>query len=298
MNALILGASGQDGHYLSQVCREAGLDLVTASRSGSGVRLDVAEFEQVSALIRRTSPDYVFHLAAASTTHHDALFENHRAIATGALNVLEAVRRHRPTARVFLAGSGLQFANRGVPICESDPFQASNPYSLARIHAAYAGRYYRSLGLAVFIGYLFHHESPLRKPQHVSRLVALAAGRIARGSGETVEIGDPSVEKEWTFAGDVARAIFALASQDAVSEAVIGSGVTHTIQDWLASCFGLVGMDWREHVRIREGFTPEYRRLVSNPATIRALGWQPRVGFAELARMMMVATGQDGVGEG
>jgi len=158
---------------------------------------------------------------------------------------------------------------------------------VARIQSVYAGRYYRTLGIPVYVGYLFHHESPLRKPGHVSKMISLAAQRIAAGSGETVELGDISVEKEWTFAGDVAEAMFTLVSQDSIFEAVIGSGVTYTIQDWLEQCFNLVGKDWREHVRIREGYVPEYSRLVSDPATMHSLGWSPRTGLPELARLMM-----------
>lgn len=287
MNALIFGASGQTGHYLAQTCEAGGMTPVGVSRSGSGIHADVGDFDAVRALVREHRPDFVFHLAAASTTRHDALFENHATISTGTLNVLEAVRLDCPAARVFLTGSGVQFVNTGAPIAETDPFEASSPYSVARIHSVYAGRYYRSLGQRVYVGYLFHHESPLRKPTHVSKKVALAARRIASGSGEKLELGDVHVEKEWTFAGDVARAIFALVRQDAVFEAVIGTGVTHTIADWLEKCFRLVGKDWRAHVTLREGFVPEYRRLVSNPATIRSLGWKPEIAFDELARMMM-----------
>jgi GDPmannose 4,6-dehydratase len=121
-------------------------------------------------------------------------------------------------------------------------------------------------------------------------LVASAVRRIAAGSGERLEIGDPSVEKEWTFAGDVAHAIFLLVNQDAVFEATIGSGTTHSIQEWVETCFGLVGKDWRGHVATRTGFVAEYQRLVSDPSTIRSLGWQPRVSLGDLARMMTTGT--------
>jgi len=177
--------------------------------------------------------------------------------------------------------------NNGKPISENDPFDASSPYSVARIQSVYAGRYFRSLGIKVYVGYLFHHESPLRKPNHVSKMIALAAQRIAAGSDEKIDLGDISVEKEWTFAGDVARAMFTLISQDAIFEATIGSGTTYSIRDWLDQCFGLIAKNWHDYVRIREGFVPEYKRLVSNPALIKSLGWSPTVSLAELARMMM-----------
>jgi GDPmannose 4,6-dehydratase len=286
MKALIFGASGQDGHYLSELCRAEGIEPIGVSRSGAPVRGDVARRDEVLTLVRAHRPAYVFQLAASSTTRHEALFENHETISTGALNVLEAVRLAAPEARVFIAGSGVQFENHGAPLSERAPFAATSPYAVARIQSVYASRYFRTLGIRAYVGYLFHHESPLRKPGHVAMKIALAARRIAAGSTERLEIGDPSVVKEWTFAGDVARGMLTLVRQEVVSEAAIGSGEARSIQEWIEHCFAAVGLDWRSHVDVPTGFVSEYPRLVSDPTTIRALGWSPEVRFDELAHRM------------
>lgn len=288
--ALIFGAAGQDGHYLANLCRERGIAAVGCSRSpGAWIQGDVADRRFVDALVREQRPAYIFQLAARSTTRHEALFDNHAAISNGTINVLEAARLHAPEARIFLPGSGVMFKNEGHPISERDPFEASSPYAVARIHAVNAGRYFRSLGMRVFVGHLFHHESPLRGPGHVSRMVVEAARQAAAGNTEAIEIGDIAVEKEWTFAGDVAAGMFKLLEQDVVNEAVIGSGRAYSIRQWLEACFGLVGRDWQKFVRLRADFAPEYRRLVSDPSTMLSLGWSPTVGFAELAALMMAA---------
>lgn len=287
MKAIVFGANGQDGYYLTEALREKGIEPVGIDQTGTMLHGDVGDFAFVSRQIQDHRPGYVVHLAARSTTRHDALFTNHSTISTGTLNILEAVYRQGLPARILLCGSGVQFANDGSPISEQTPFAASSAYAVARIQSVYAARYYRSLGVRAYVAYLFHHESPRRPPDHVSQRIAGAARRIRDGSTEVLEIGDLAVAKEWNFAGDVVRGMLTLLEQEAVFEAVIGSGETHTIQEWAEACFGLAGLDWKQHVRQPQGFVAEYKTLRSNPALIRSLGWRLTVGFQELARLMM-----------
>lgn len=284
---IVFGASGQDGRYLTDIYKKIGYNVIGISRSCDALPGDVGSFDKVQELVRNYKPDLIFHLAAESTTRHDALFANHNTIGTGTLNILEAVYRWCPHCRVFLAGSGLQFVNTGAPIKESDPFEARNAYSVERIHSVYAARYFRTLGLRVYVGYLFHHESPLRQVGHVSQNIVQAVKRIASGSSEVLKLGDISVEKEWAFAKEIAEGMALMVKQEAVFEAVIGTGVTHTIEDWLRTCFTSVGLDWKNHVELLDGFIPEYKRLVSNPETMHSLGWQAKVGLVELAGIML-----------
>jgi len=289
MNALIFGANGQDGYYLNELFKLKGIDPINLARSGDGLIVNVSKFDQVEQLIKHYQPVYIFHLAANSTTRHDALFENHETISTGTLNVLEAVKKHSRHSKVFITGSGVQFKNIGSPISEKDEFEANSPYSVSRIQSVYAARYYRSLGVRSYVGYLFHHESPHRKASHVSKMVATAAQRIAAGSKEILEIGDISVRKEWTYARDVMQGAITLLEQDEIFEATVGSGVAYSIGDWLELCFTLSGQDWHDHVKLRTGFVSEYKQLVSNPETINALGWHPSTTLSDLAKMMMLA---------
>ena len=196
-------------------------------------------------------------------------------------------------SRVFITGSGVQFENKGNPISETDNFEASSPYSIARNQSLFAAGYFRSLGIQVYVSYLSHHESPLQKSNHISQKIALAVKCIAKGSDEVLELGDIAVEKEWTFAGDVAKGIFTLIGQDEVFGAGIGSGIAYSIENWLEQCFGIIGKDWHDHICLREGFTPEYKRLVSNPQTMNALGWFPAVEFPDLAKRMITYKSQE-----
>lgn len=288
---VIFGAAGQDGHYLAELHRSRGDRVLCFSVPAvSGIpELDVADRSAVEALVRAERPAVIYQLAALSSTRHDALWANHGAISTGTLNVLEAAWQHSRATRVVVVGSGLQFENRGDPIRETDPFVASNAYAVSRIHAAFAARYYRTLGLRAYVAYLFHHESPLRLPPHVSARICEDVVAIAQGRADSLELGDPSVEKEWGFAGDVAEAMALLASQEDVFEAVIGTGEPFSIARWVERCFAHEGLSAEGRIRQAPGFVAEYRRVVSNPSTIRGLGWTPRVDFDGLVDQMMRA---------
>jgi GDPmannose 4,6-dehydratase len=292
MKAIIFGANGQDGHYLKALLEEEGMEVTGVSRRGDFLRVSLTDREAVAALIKEQQPAYIFHLAADSTTKHTALWDNHDTIATGTLAILEAVKDHSPHSRVLISGSGLQFENHDRPIKETDAFEVRDAYSVSRIQSVYAARYYRSLGLKVYVSYFFNHDSPLRSERHVSKKIAMAAKRIGAGSMERLQIGDISVKKEWAFAGDIVKGILTLVQQDKIFEAIIGSGTGYTIEEWLEVCFGIAGKNWKDHTDQQAGFKAEYRQLVSDPALIHSLGWKAETSFEALAAMMMAGDGQ------
>lgn len=288
MNIVIFGANGQDGFYLNQLLADYEFDTINISRKTGFLTGDISDYALVESVIKKFQPGFVFHFAANSTTRHNALFENHAAISTGTINLLECVRLHCPVTKIFLSGSAMQFKNDGLPIDESTPFEAGSPYAAARIHSVYAGRYYRSkFGLKVYTGYFFNHDSPLRTENHVNQKIVKAVNRIALGSKEKLELGNIDVKKEFNFAGDIVRSIWQLVNQEKVFEAVIGSGEAHSILEWLEYCFVQKNLEWENSVILQSEFIPEYKILVSNPQLIKSLGWQPRVGFYQLANMMI-----------
>ncbi len=288
MKALIFGANGQDGFYLSQLLQKAGIRVIPISRKNADVIGDVGNKDFVFKIIQEEQPQFVFHLAANSTTAPDAWEENHHTICNGSLYLLEACRQWSPHTKVFLSGSALQFQNIGLPINEDTPFEASSPYAVSRIHSVYAARYYRSMGLKVYVGYFFNHDSPRRSERHMAMRIAAYAQRTkAALPTEKLIIGDLGVAKEWTFAGDTVQAIWALVQQETIWECCIGSGTAHTIAEWVALCFGLAGTDPELFVKVDTAFKAPFQTLVSDNRLLLSLGWQPQVSLEELAQMMM-----------
>jgi GDPmannose 4,6-dehydratase len=287
MKAIIFGSNGQDGFYLTKLLNEKSIEVIAVSRNKDFVQTDIANFKEVSLLIQNTQPDFIFHLAANSTTKHDALFENHQTIATGTLNILEAVKQVSPHTKVFISGSGLQFLNTGSPIKETDSFVANDAYSISRIQSVHAARYFRSLGIKTYVGYFFNHDSPLRSERHVTKMISEAAKRIAAGSNEKLEIGDMTVVKEWSYAGDIVEGIWLLVNQGEVFEANISSGEGYSIQEWIEECFKLVGKDYKNYIVENSNFKSSYKKLVSDNKLIISLGYKPKVSFYKLANIMI-----------
>ena len=289
MKAIIFGANGQDGFYLNKLLVKYMVDVIGVSNSGGEwLKGDVGDYSFVESLIKKSKPDYIFHFAAISSTKHEALFDNHKAIGTGTLNVLESVKKYSPKCRVFISGSALQFKNEGKSISEKTPFEAKSAYAVERIQSVYASRYYRNIfGLKVYIGYFFNHDSPIRPEQYVSQYIVSTINRISKGSSEKLELGDINVKKEFNYAGDIIEAIWILINQNKVYEAVIGNGKAHSLKEWLAYCFKKVNKNWKDYVVVKMGYKPEYKVLVSNPKLIKSIGWQPKVSFYQLADMMM-----------
>lgn len=285
--AIIFGISGQDGYYLSSLLQREGIEVIGSSRT-QGVKGDIGDLFFVESLIKENKPDYIFHLAAESSTKHQHLFQNHNSISTGTINILESCRLHSPESRIFLAGSAMQFENNGSPISESTPFSASSPYALSRIQSTYAGRYYRdSFGMKIYTGFLFNHDSPLRNENHINQKIVRTIQRIKSGENIKLEIGSLEVRKEFNSAEDIVEAIWILVNQDLISECVIGGGESHSLEEWIEICFSLAGMYWRDHVVISKNFSPEYLNLVSSPKSIRDLGWSPRNNIFSLAKKML-----------
>ena len=287
MTALIFGSTGQDGRYLRKHLAAKGVNVFGVSRSGDDACIDVNDAGAVRKVIREVRPDYLFHLAATSSTAREHLWANHASISTGTLAILDAVEYEAPNARVLLAGSGLQFVNEGQPIHEECPLDHSSPYTVARNHSLFAARYFRQRGLKVCFAWLFHHDSPERSNQHLNMKIAEAAARHAEGVRDKLLIGDLTAEKEFGFAGDIIEALTMLVQQDSLPECVVGTGAGHTVLEWVQACYGHVGLDWRDFVEPDPHFKNPFRRLVSRPERLFGIGWQPHTSFKDLATLMM-----------
>ncbi|MFC4261703.1 GDP-mannose 4,6-dehydratase [Ferruginibacter yonginensis] len=287
MKAIILGAAGQDGIYLTQLLESLNINVVGISRSAGYVNIDITSFDPIKNLLVNEKPNYIFHFAANSSTNHAFVLENYNSIVTSTMVLLEVVYQYLPKTKVFISGSGLQFLNKGIPIKETDDFYANDAYSLCRIQSVEAARYYRSLGLKVYVGYFFNHDSPLRTERHVTKMICENVKKIKLGIISTLTIGDKSVVKEWAFAGDIVNALWLFMNQDAVYEANLSNGEGYSIEAFINECFKIVDVDLTNRIVIDDKFKSSYKVLVSDNSTIKKIGYKPEISFKKLAKLMM-----------
>ncbi|MFW5877441.1 MAG: GDP-mannose 4,6-dehydratase, partial [Myxococcota bacterium] len=317
---LITGITGQDGSYLAELLLEKGYEVHGIIRRASsfnteridpiyqdphvpGTRLllhygDLTDANVLAKLINQVRPQEVYNLGAQSHVRvsFDLPLYTTDTVATGALKLLEAVRDYQEstgeTVRYYQASSSEMFGKVAeTPQRETTPFHPRSPYACAKVFAHHATINYREgYGLHASSGILFNHESPRRGETFVTRKITRAVGRIKLGMQKKLYLGNLDAKRDWGYAGDYVEAMWAMLQQDQPDDYVIATGETHSVRTFCEAAFGEVGLDYRDFVE----FDPRYLRpaevelLLGDPSKARnQLGWQPKVTFPQLVRMMV-----------
>jgi len=201
------------------------------------------------------------------------------------------VRDLPDTPRFYHASSSEIFGRpEAMPQEESTPYAPVNPYGCAKAFATRMVAIYREThGLYACNGITYNHESPRRGENFVTRKICRAAAAIKLGRQKTLLIGDTTAQRDWGDARDYVRGMWLTLRQDTADDYVLATGQLHTVQDIVELAFGVVGLDWRDHLQRDERFMrpTEPTRLVGNATKARdILGWEPKTSFADLIREM------------
>ena len=208
--------------------------------------------------------------------------------------ILEAIRQVRPSVRFYQASSSEMFGKvREVPQTESTPFHPRSPYGVAKAYGHFLTVNYReSYGMHAVSGILFNHESPRRGLEFVSRKITDGAARIAAGLADTLPMGNLDAERDWGFAGDYVRAMWAMLQRDEPSDFVVATGVATSVREFCRIAFERVGLDYEKHVTVDPKlYRPaEVDHLMGDASRARReLDWEPVVSIRELVEMMVDA---------
>ena len=313
MKALICGVNGQDGAYLARLLIDKGYEVWGTSRNsqtasfGNLNRLGVREavtmrsmiptdFRSVISVMYDCVPDELYFLASQSSVglSFEQPAETLESTTLGVLNLMEAIRLLQQPIRLYHASSSECFgtAVQG-PADERTPFAPRSPYAVAKASAHWLVENYReAYGLFACNGILFNHESPLRPHRFVTRKITSAAVRIAAGARERLTLGRLDIVRDWGWAPEYVEAMWLMLQQSAPRDFVIATGESHSLEDFVATAFTAVGLNWRDHVDSDPKlFRPtDLARSEANPARAeRDLGWRARLRMPDVVRAMIAA---------
>ena len=316
--ALITGITGQDGSYLAELLLAQGYEVHGLIRkastfntrridhiyrdphNGEKVQLylhygDLSNTGNLADLIYSIQPDEIYNLAAQSHVRvsFDLPVYTGDITGLGTVRILEAVRKSGVKSRFYQASTSELFGSAKPPQSEETPFIPRSPYAAAKLYAYWITRNYRE-GYDLFAGngILFNHESPRRGETFVTRKITMAIAAILAGKQDTLYLGNLDAKRDWGYAPDYVAAMWKMLQQENAEDYVIGTGETHSVREFLDESFGYVNLDWHEFVKI----DPRYYRptevdvLQADPTkAINKLGWEPRVFFKDLVRIMVDA---------
>lgn len=316
--ALITGITGQDGSYLAEYLLKKDYEVYGVLRRSSsfntgridsvfqdphvpGAKLrlfygDLGDASSVNHILRLVSPDEIYNLGAQSHVRTSFDIPEYTAdiSALGTIRLLEAIRELGLRPRFYQASSSEMFGNAGErPQRETTPFAPRSPYGAAKVFAHWITVNYRQ-GYNFFAcnGILFNHESPRRGATFVTRKITRGLARITYGLDKKLYLGNVDARRDWGFAGDYVEAMWLMLQQEEPDDYVIATGESHSVREFLDEAFSYGGLDWHDYVEIDPVyFRPtEIDELIGDSSKAREkLGWQPRVGFRELVRMMVDA---------
>ena len=305
--ALITGISGQDGRYLTELLHGKGYEvhgLLPCRAPGigeAGERLyyaDLADGSNLLSIMEQAQPDEVYNLAAQSHVKLSYELPIYTADVTGVgvLRVLEAIRSYQQRSgrqvRFYQASSSEMFGKVvESPQTERTPFHPRSPYACAKVYGYWQTINYReSYDMHASNGILFNHESPHRGEAFVTRKITRAVARIKLGLQDKLHLGNIDSRRDWGFAGDYVEAMWLMLQQPQPDDYVIATGQAHSVREFLVAAFEHVGLNWQDYVVTdTQLLRPAEVDVLCGDATKARtqLGWQPKVGFEELVRMMV-----------
>jgi GDPmannose 4,6-dehydratase len=307
--ALITGITGQDGSYLAELLLSQGYTVYGVVRRASSenfqriehlrsrltlLQADLLDQSSLTAALEQAQPHEVYNLAAQSfvPTSWQQPVLTAEFTALGVTRLLDGIRQVCPKARFYQASSSEMFGKvLETPQKETTPFYPRSPYGVAKVYGHYITVNYReSYGLFACSGILFNHESPRRGLEFVTRKITYGVAQIKMGQTEELRLGNLEAKRDWGFAGDYVRAMWLMLQQETPDDYVVGTGETHSVEEFVRIAFDRAGLDWRRHVVIDPRFyRPAEVDLLLGDATKakRVLGWQPEMSFEQMVRAMV-----------
>lgn len=307
--ALITGATGQDGFYMTELLCSKGYEVLGTTRDKNKLRksfkysqdnkiniveIDLLDFKKFEKIVNKFNPDEIYNFAASASGA--SMFEDPVYISqingTFVTHILETIRKKNKQTKIFQASSREIF---GIPVeCpqnENTPINPINPYGAAKAFADATIRIYRKqYNLFACSGILFNHESPLRSSDFVSQKIVSGAVQIKLGKLDKLTLGCLDSYRDWGFAGDYVEAMWLILQQPKAEDYVIASGEKNSVRDICKIAFSYLGLNYLDFVIEDQSLFRQNEPLSSLGLSKKAfdnLNWKPKMTFNGLIEMMV-----------
>lgn len=261
--ALIVGITGQDGSYLSELLLKKGYvvhgvlkrsSVFTTARiqhilSNSKLKLyygDVTDSSNLFQILNDSQPDEIYNLAAQSNVGVSFKVPEYTAQTSGigTLRLLDAIKNLKLNTKFYQASTSELFG--GIPgtepQSEKTPFYPKSPYGIAKLYSHWITINYReSFNLFACNGILFNHESPRRGLNFVSRKISIAVAKIITGKQKVLELGNLDAKRDWGHTKDYVNAMWMMLQQKKPKDYVIATGKNYSVREFVTEAFSVVG---------------------------------------------------------
>jgi GDPmannose 4,6-dehydratase len=304
--AVVIGANGQDGYYLSASLEQKGYQVIRIDQGlffpsdilPSTEPFDICSPEHADALIKKLQPDEIYHLAAFHHSAQDDYIESLDILKKSILvneislfNFLRSITNFYPKTRIFYAVSSLIFGEPDAEIQnEETPINPVTLYGITKASGLYLCRKFRKEhGVFAACGILYNHESPRRQKNFLSKKIVIGVENAIKDKSAVLELGNLSSCVDWGYAPDYTEAMQLIINHYQPDDFIVSTGIKHSVKDFVSAAYQAVGLNWKDHVKETPGVVKRMTTpLIGDSSKLQGkTGWKPSVSFEQMVKILV-----------
>jgi GDPmannose 4,6-dehydratase len=310
--AIIIGASGQDGSFLTKFLLKKNYEIICTSRNKNAdeyynhdlvkinkskivyEKLNTLNLKDIKNILNKYNPDEIYNLGAQSSVglSYTIPLETMNSIINSTLNILESIRFHKTKIKFYNAGSGEAFGNYEEKLInEESCFRPLSPYAVAKASSSMLVKSYReSYNINCCTGHLFNHESYLRSEKFVTKKIILSAIKIFRGELDFLKLGNIDISRDWGWAPEYVEVMWMMLQQKTTKDYIISTGVTSSLTEFISIAFDYFNLNYQDYLVIDKSLLrPSDIKVNKSDPTLakKDMGWSYKTGLKKIVTKLI-----------